>query len=113
LVQIYQVLKLCVSFVAGACKQKLYKTDSAIEKTRSTGGVESRAVYKNLETSSSIYDNSGNFGEKRPHNRCRALRPDQGEPWRSRILRPKRDLDETGNTMQSIRLHSHKRKGKG
>ena len=56
--------------------QKLYEAGSASEKTHNTGGVGSRVVYKNLETSSSIHDNSGNLGEKRPPDRCRALRAD-------------------------------------
>jgi hypothetical protein len=39
-------------------------------------GVRSRIVYKNLEISSSIHDNSGSFGAKRSIDRCRALRAD-------------------------------------
>ena len=65
-----------VFFGARACIQKLYEAGSASEKTHNTGGVRSRVVYKNLETSSSIHDNSGNLGEKRPPDRCRALRAD-------------------------------------
>jgi len=53
--------------------QKLYEASSASEKTYHTGGVGSRVVYKNLETSSSIHDNSGNLGEKGASDRCRAL----------------------------------------
>ena len=67
---------VCVFFGARACIQKLYEAGSASEKTHNTGGVGSRVVYKNLETASSIHDNSGNLGEKRAPDRCRALRAD-------------------------------------
>jgi len=45
-------------------------------KNHNAGGVGSRVVYKNLETSSAIHDNCGNLGEKRSLDRCRALLAD-------------------------------------
>jgi hypothetical protein len=66
----------CVNSLARASIPKLYEACSTSEKTHNIGGVGSRVVYKNMETSSAIHDNSGNLEEKRPLDRCGTLRPD-------------------------------------